>query len=147
MKRKNLKPRVFFNASVILSGIATPSGGSGKLLSLVRQKRIIGIISEVILDEVLRHTKKVGLKKITVEKLVYTLFTPLSPPPKQEHVQRFSIIVIDQGDTHVLASSHETHADFLVTLDKKHLLILRSKIKSVKIVSPKDLLEWLKNSK
>ena len=35
-------------------------------------------------------------------------------------------IVIDDGDAHVLASCEKEKVDFLVTLDKKHLLILKS---------------------
>ncbi len=143
MRRKNLKPRVFFNASVILAGLASPSGGSGKLLTFVKHKRITGIISEIILDEVLHHAVKIRLKKTMVEKLILTLFTPVFPAPKHEFVQKFIHIVLDQGDAHVLESSHESKSDFLVTLDKKHLLILQNKIKSVNIVSPKELLEWL----
>ncbi|OGG31349.1 putative toxin-antitoxin system toxin component, PIN family, partial [Candidatus Gottesmanbacteria bacterium RIFCSPLOWO2_01_FULL_46_9] len=136
MRRKNLKPRVFFNASVILSGLHSPSGGSGKLLALVKQKQISGIISEIILDEVLRHADKIGLKKTTVEKRILSLFTPVYPAPKHEFVQKYMYIVLDQGDAHVLASSHKTNADFLVTLDKKHLLILQNKMKATNIVSP-----------
>jgi predicted nucleic acid-binding protein len=49
--------------------------------------------------------------------------------------------MIDHGDAHVLASCQEHKAEFLVTLDQKHLLILQDKIKAFKIVSPKHLIE------
>ena len=145
MKRKNLKPRVFFNASVILSGLYSPSGGSGKLLTFLKQKRITGLISEIIQNEVLRHAEELALGK-TVETLIPVLFFPIYPAPGLELVKSYSLVIVDQGDAHVLASSHEAHADFLVTLDKKHLLILQNKVKGVKIVSPKELLEWLKKA-
>lgn len=60
---------------------------------------------------------------------------------KKECCPKFSKIVIDAGDAHVLASCRETKAQFLVTLDKKHLLILGKKIKWTKIVSPGELIE------
>jgi putative PIN family toxin of toxin-antitoxin system len=148
MKRKLLKPRVFFNASVILAGLHSPSGGSGTLLTFVQQKRIIGLISEIVLDELLRHTEKLGLSKTTVEKHIVSMFYPIVPAPSQKLTHIYTEIVMDQGDTHVLASTKEAHADFLVTLDKKHLLVLENKIRGVTIVSPKGLLEWLiKNNK
>lgn len=146
MKRKSLKPKVFFNASVILSGLHTSSGGSGKLLSWVKQKRIIGVISEVVLDEVLTHAEKLNLNKTSVETLMLTLFFPIRPAPEQRVVNVYSTIVIDQGDAHILASSGDAHADFLVTLDKKHLLILQHTIKKIHIVSPGELLEQLRIS-
>jgi len=143
VRQKSLKPRVFFNASVVLAGLASPSGGSGKLLAHVKQKQITGVISEIILDEIFRHTKKLGLSKTTVERYLMTLFTPIISAPTLKSVHKYASIVIDQGDSHVLASSRKTHADFLVTLDKKHLLALQHKIKNIRIVSPKELLEWL----
>jgi putative PIN family toxin of toxin-antitoxin system len=142
MKRKNGKPKVFFNASVILAGLASPGGGSAKLLRFVREKHINGAISEIIFDEALRHTDKIGFKRQQLEQLISTFFTPC-PAPKKTSVDAYRSIVIDEGDAHVLASSYETKADFLVTLDKKHLLILQNKIKGIHIVSPKELLEQL----
>lgn len=144
MKRKNLKPKVFFDASVILSGLKSPQGGSGRLLWLIKQKRITGIISEIILDEALRHAEKMGFKKVILEQSILTLFNPIIPAPKSESVKIYEKISLDQGDTHVLASFKESKVDFLVTLDKKHLLILRGKIKKITIVSPGELLELLK---
>ena len=146
MKRKYLKPKVFFNASVILAGLGSPNGGSGKLLTLVSQKKITGIISEIILDEILRHVDKLNLFKIQVEKNIKSNFYSIKPAPNQKLVRTFMKIVINEGDSHVLASTIETKSDFLVTLDKKHLLILKNKIKGLNIVTPKELLEiiWKK---
>lgn len=144
MKRKNLKPKVFFNASVILSGLKSPKGGSGKLLYLTKQKQIIGIISEIILDEALRHAEKIGFEKEVLEQSVLAVFNPIIPAPTSESVKIYEKISLDLGDAHVLASYTESKADFLVTLDKKHLLILQGKIKKVTIVSPGELLGLLK---
>lgn len=144
MKRKNLKPKVFFNASVILSGFKSPHGGSGKLLLLTKQKRITGIISEIILDEVLSHAEKMGFKKVILEQSILALFNPIVPAPTSQSVKIYENISLDRGDAHVLASHKESKADFLVTLDKKHLLILQGKIKKITIVSPGKLLRLLK---
>jgi len=143
MKRKSLKPRVFFNASVILSGLKSPQGGSGKLLQLTKQHKIKGMISEIILDETLRHADEMSLNKSATEKSVHALFDPIIPAPRASLVKRYEQIVTDLGDTHVLASCNESQAKFLVTLDKKHLLILQGKIKGVKIVTPGELLAEL----
>lgn len=143
MKRKNKTQIVFFNASVILAGLGSPKGGSGKLLKWVKQKKIIGLISEIILDEAIRHAKKINLTEKKVKNKILAIFKMVIPPPEKSDVQIFKEIVIDYGDAHLLASCQEEKVDFLVTLDKRHVLILKEKIKKFKIVSPKTLIETL----
>lgn len=134
-----VKPRILFNASVILSGIASPSGGSGKLLGWIRKGTIQGFVSEIILDEVLRHRAKLGISANSVYTLI-KLFTVV-PAPSIHSVRGFEAMVVDVGDTHVLASAKEHRVAYLVTLDKKHLLVLRKKIHAFTIVSPKELID------
>ena len=53
--QKNINtPTVFFNASVIIAGFISINGVSAKLLGHIKENKIKGIISEIILDEVLR---------------------------------------------------------------------------------------------
>jgi len=72
------------------------------------------------------------------------IFQKIYPAPKKSNVLFFYEKVIDCGDAHVLACARETKADFLVSLDKKHILILKGKIKKLKIVSPGELIEIIK---
>ncbi len=140
-----VSPAVLFNASVILAGINSPNGGSGKLLSWVKQNKINGVISEVILDEILRNAPKIGFDKEILNKKVRKIFR-VEKEPKQDHVDKFKGVVINFGDAHVLASSKEIKADYLVTLDQKHLLVLQDRIKEFKIVTPGQLINDLKLS-
>lgn len=136
-------PTILFNASAVLAGLKSPSGGSGKLLKWTKQQKIKGIISEVILDEILRNSDKIGISQKGVGSKIQKLFT-IYPQPKQKDVEKFNNIVMDFGDAHVIASAKEARAQFLVTLDQKHLLILQNKIKDLKIVTPGQLIELLK---
>lgn len=133
--------RIFFNASVILAGLGSPTGGSGKLLNWVRKGSIQGVTSEIILDEVMRNRVKLGISVSSVRTLMK--LCAVVPAPKASVVRRFEAVVIDVGDAHVLASAKEQKADFLVTLDQKHLLILQKKIHTFAIVSPKELIDRL----
>lgn len=142
-KLKSSKGRVFFNASVILAGFRSPAGGSAKLLSWSKVKKINGVVSEIVVDEVIRYTPKIGFEKDEVERLIKTIFDRVETAPKAETVEKYRKLVIDSGDAHVLASCCEVEAKFLVTLDKKHLLILQKKIKWVRIVSPEELIKIL----
>lgn len=137
-------PRILFNASVVLAGLKSPKGGSGKLLSMVRKSQFIGIISETIADEIIRNSGKIGITEEKLNKKVSNLFKEISKAPSENIIEQYKSIVKDLGDAHVLASAKENKADFLITLDQKHLLILKDKIKNFKIVSPGDFLQGFK---
>lgn len=141
--QNNLKPKVFFNASVILAGLKSPVGGSGKILSWSKNHKIDGVISEIVADETARHADKIGVKPAYIRLAMKTIFNLILEAPAEKNAAKFSKIVIDPGDAHVLASCHEAKPDFLVTLDKKHLLILQKRIKWIHIVSPGELIEKL----
>lgn len=131
---------VFFNASVVLAGFNSPKGGSGKIISWVKQKRIKGVISEIILDEILRNHAKIGFDKLILEKKIKEIFQ-VEVAPGEEVVNKYDSIVIYFGDAHVLASAEQVKADYLVSLDQKHILILKDKIKVFKIVTPGELIQ------
>lgn len=141
--QKNLKIKVLFNASVVLSGLRSPKGGSGELLRLIELEKIEGKISEVIQDEILRHYKKLGLLKSKIEKDLKKLFPNLISAPNKKIIERYKKVVIDEGDCHVLATCEEEKIKYLVSLDKKHLLILRGKIRGLNIFTPGELIQFL----
>ena len=142
-KAKNLKIKVLFNASVVLSGLRSPSGGSGKLLQFIEQEKIDGKISEIIFDEILRHYQKLGIKKTKVQSEVVKLFKDFLSAPTNKMVKKYKNTVIDEGDCHVLASCEEEKIKYLVTLDKKHLLVLKGKIRNLEILTPGELIQKL----
>lgn len=144
---KNEIPLVFFNASVILAGLASPKGGSAKILKWANQKKITGLISEIVFDEVILHSEKINFPKEIVKEKILEIFDQITLPPKKSNVESFRETVIDYGDAHLLASCQEEKVEFLVTLDKKHLLSISEKIKIFEIVSPKQLIERLSEIK
>lgn len=135
---------VFFNASVVLAGFKSPKGGSGKIISWAKTRKIRGIISEIILDEVLRNASKIGFNKPVLEKKIREIFQVV-PAPDEKIVSRYNNIVIYYGDAHVLASSEQIKTDYLVSLDQKHILILKDRVRIFKIVSPDDLIQELRS--
>jgi predicted nucleic acid-binding protein len=142
-KQKNLKLKILFNASVVLSGINSPKGGSAALLNLVKVRKINGIISEIILDEILRHSAKFDFTREEMSHFCLEIFPGATSAPGKYEVEKYYKVVIDEGDAHVLASCKKEKVGFLVTLDKKHLLILKGKIKGLKIVTPGEFIEYI----
>lgn len=143
-KVKNSKEKVLFNASVVLAGIRSPNGGSGVLLKKVKEKGIDGKISEVIFDEILRRSYRLKLSKEYTSKVTSQIFNKLLAAPAEELIKKYKKILIDEGDAHVLASAEESKSNILVTLDRKHLLVLKDKVKGFKILTPGELIELLR---
>lgn len=141
-KQKTLKPKVFFNASVILAGLNSPHGGSAKVLNWVKSGRINGLVSEVVIDEALKHAGKIGLSRESLEKKIIDIFPKVEPAPSSV-IGEYTKMVIDAGDIHLFMSSKKAKVDYLVSLDKKHVLVLAQKIKEYKIVSPGQLINDL----
>lgn len=132
--------KVFFNASVILAGINSPGGGSAKLLQYIRSKKIKGLINVPVLDEAIKHADKIKKTSKDIMKAIYDIGFELLPAPKNEEIEKYYENISDFGDAHLLASSINSKCEFLVSLDKKHVLAIKNKINKTKIVSPKELL-------
>lgn len=135
-------PRAFLNASVILAGLYSPSGASARILTLIKSGEINGCISEVVLQEALRHANKVKMTANEVEKAIMKYKIEIRPAP-QKLVKRYEKISIDPGDIHLFTSAQNENCQYLVSLDKKHVLALVSLVKEFRIVSPGELLKKL----
>lgn len=138
---QKLPSLVFFNASVVLSGINSSGGGSAKLLLWVKEQKIKGLISEIILGEVLRHASKFQLKKKSLEEKIKNISFEVVSAPSKVAIGNWIKVVLDPGDAHLFASAAKNKCDFLVSLDKKHVLSLKNKVDNLKIVSPAELIE------
>lgn len=143
--KRSINPTVVFNASVILAGINSPTGASGNLLKFVKAKKIRGVISELIENEVLRHAGKIGKSPNDISLILKSIMTVV-PAPKKTTVTAYESIVTDFGNAHVLATAKETKADYLVSLDKKHILILNNHIRDYHILSSGELIILIRKS-
>ncbi|MBI5358484.1 putative toxin-antitoxin system toxin component, PIN family [Candidatus Amesbacteria bacterium] len=133
--------KVLFNASVVLAGLRSKKGASGELLRLVTINKIDGLISQIIFEKIVRHSHKLGLDSKSVKSKILSIFVKnIVKSPQEKTVNIYSLKVSDPGDAHVLATYKEENCDALVTLDKKHLLILQGKIKGINIFSPGEFL-------
>ncbi len=135
--------RVLFNASVVLAGTKSRSGASGVLLRLVKNGVFTGVITEVIFDEIIKHAQKLGFTVDEMrEKVIDNFSTHIESAPAETEVKKFTSKVLDANDAHVLASYRQYNCGALVTLDKKHLLALKGKIKGIQIFSPGDMIKF-----
>ena len=136
--------KVFFDASIIIAALLSPTGGSSLLFKYVKLRVITGVTSQTAIEEVLEEDKpgKIKKSKEQIEQFIAqsglivreAITTPEILPYKDR---------VDVEDAHLIAGANLTKCTYLVTLDKKHLLRedIQKRFLPLKIVSPKELLE------
>lgn len=144
MKTEQIIPRVLFNASVVFSAFYSATGASRKLMTFIKRKRINGLISETILDELLKHADKIPVDRERLRREVDQYFGNILPAPEEKNVSYYKRLMLDAGDAHLFASYREAKCDYLVSLDKHHVLALKGKLKGVTIHSPAEVLKLLR---
>lgn len=139
------KIKVILDANVYVSFFLTRGETSSEIFDLWKNDAFTVYISEEIIAEIYRvfHYPKI-LKRLTHsdhEALVMLL---------EDHAERVLIVENihfphDLDDAKYLAAARACTADYLVTGDKKHLLLLK-KFGTTRIVSPKEFVEVLQKS-
>lgn len=136
--------KVYFDASVIIAALLSQTGGSSLLFRYIKLGKIIGITSQTAIEETLEEDKP---KRIKRSKEEIEKFIAQSGLIVRENITILEIApykdLIDIEDAHLIAGANLTKCEYLVTLDKKHLLRedIRKRFLPLHIVSPKELLE------
>lgn len=137
--------KVFFDASVLFSAIYSQTGASRWLVYLIKQGRIRGIVTRTIIEELednLCQFKDIEAEDIHlfIQENKFIVAEALT----SGEIESYSTVV-DSDDAHVVAGAIIIGCDYLVTFDKKHLdnPTVKKKVRGVKIISPKELLEIL----
>lgn len=132
---------VFFDASVIIAAILSPTGGSAKLLTLAKNKTIVAITSQTVIDEVIDHADKLHQTPEEILSYIKESDVLVRERVTQKEIEKVSAIV-DPTDAHLLVGARGATCQYLVTLDKKHLLRadVRRSVAPIRIVNPKELL-------
>ena len=136
---------VFLDASVILAGLASPQGGSSLLFTAAKKKKIKLITTPLVINEVNRHLTKLRLKPKQLEELLDHQIVQLVSDPPEALITRCRRLTPDQDDAHVLAGAVLSSAQFLLSLDKKHLVNSRVNqyLKPLQVLTPKQFWQRL----
>lgn len=135
---------VYFDASVIIAAMLSPTGGSAKLLTSVKKKHIAGITSQTVIEEVIAHAEKMNTSSHHILHYVKESGLLVRRGITREEVALYENRV-DKKDAHVIAGALLSHSNHLVTLDKKHLLVqkIQKQFPKLTIGNPKTLLSKL----
>ncbi len=137
--------KVFFDASVIFSGLYSETGGSYRLVSLAKEKKLIAITSQTVIEELKDNLNKLKMAADRVDDFIVENNFFVREEITEKEIKPLTGLV-NIKDAHVVAGALSTNCSYLVTLDKKHLdnPTVAKKIKNLKILSPKKLLKILK---
>ena len=132
--------RVFLDTNVLVSAYAA-RGLCADVMRLVLAEHEL-IVGQVVLEELERIlTGKLHLPPELVQDIISSLREhPMQPKPESAG----AIPVRDPDDVWVLASAMDAGADVLVTGDS-HLLEIATEVQGLRIASPRDFWELLRN--
>lgn len=140
-------PRLFLDASVFIAAAGSETGGSVLVLELGRRGMVQVISSRLVLLEAERNIqaklRRDALLRFYREIASLKLELVESPTRHETHAKEQ---IIHPKDAHVLAAAEKGHAEFLLTLDRKHFMsamVLHAGL-PFQIVTPGDFLHrWL----
>lgn len=138
-----MKPAVFLDSSVVLSAAKSSTGGSHRILYNSHKEKIVACISQNVLDEVLEKSFKINREPDYLNRLIKWSGLIVLPSPTPQAISKYANITPDPGDVHLFAVCADLPECILVSLDKKHILSLKNKIKHPRIMSPAEFLQSL----
>lgn len=137
---------LFFDASVLVAGAHSPGGGSALLLEACRLGGFTAQTTFLITLEAL-HTLERGFPQRSLARF-YTYLAEIEweilPVGPEEELHQY-VSLIDPKDAHVLAAAVEGGSEFLLTLDRRHILASRKAVKEtglpIRILRPGEFIK------
>ena len=147
MTKPQRKHRIFIDASVLVAGFLSATGGSRNLCRMSQESQIHTLTAANVVDETVQAIRRYTEKQQDEAILVFL----------QEHkvviheyiLERDSdeySSIVDPLDAHVIAGALMTQCSHLVSLNKKHLVrpdIQKNFADDLLIVTPGELLRLL----
>ena len=134
MIKINRHTTLFFDASVLVAGAHSRGGGSALLLEACKLGGFTAQTTFLVILEAL-HTLESNFPQRSRNRFTVYLAEidwQLLPVPREEDLQKYASL-IDPKDLHVLAAAVEGVSDFLLTLDRRHILAAAEAVKKANI--------------
>ncbi len=136
--------RVFLDSDVVISSLLSSKGASYALIQL--KNRVTRFISSYSLRETELVLDRMGIssEKLTPMKKQVSI---VSVSKSNENIKKeYSLFVLDENDSHIVAGAVEAKAHYLVTYNAKHFK--REDIRkefSIQVISPGLFLQYLRS--
>jgi predicted nucleic acid-binding protein len=143
--RINRLTSLFFDASVLVAGSHSPDGGSALILAACQVGGFEAYTTSAVLLETQRTLEDFPQQSSDrFHQLLEEISWKLLPVPPEAVIERYTQYV-DPKDAHVLAAAVEGRSDFLLTLDRRHILAAADGVKQagfpIVILRPGDFIQ------
>jgi predicted nucleic acid-binding protein len=136
---------LFFDASVLVAGAHAKEGGSALLLDACELGGFTAQVTSLVVLEA-NHVLERDFPPQSLARFHHYLAHidwELLPVPPEETLQHYASI-IERKDLHVLAAAVEGKSEFLLTLDRKHILAAAEAVEkadlSIRLLRPGDFI-------
>lgn len=136
---------VFLDSSVILSALASATGGSRKMISAGTKGKLRLCTTPFVIEEVAKHVHKLGVNPDKLETLLKKKVIRTVSDAPHHVVKKLRSATVDPDDAPILAGAVISGADVLVSLDKGHILTdrVRRALKPILVFSPREFWRWV----
>lgn len=134
--------RIFLDTSVILAAFGSSKGGSSLIINN-QGKAYHCVVSVDIVLEALSKADKFGATEEEIKDWIGKKNILVTQSPTDREKAKFDKIVVDRKDRHVLAAVRKNRADYLLSYDRKHIVVTKVKktLRSTKVMTPKEFLQ------
>jgi predicted nucleic acid-binding protein len=137
---------LFFDTSVVFSASTSSTGAAREIIRYALRRKIRAVISVFALDEAERNLSRKRPQVLPLFSLLReTIPFEIIEPTDEEVVEMQPFIAYK--DAAILAAAKKAQVDYLVTLDRRHMIERRDEIEhqvGFKILLPGELLEILR---
>ena len=138
--------RVFVDASVLFSACYSASGASRELVRLAVQGQVTLVISDVVLEEARPNLNGKAPQALPfLDQLLSLVPFETVTPGKQEVLD--ACAYTELKDAPIVAAAIKAHADYLVSLDRAHLVDVAKVVEGagIPVHLPGELLRIIRN--
>jgi predicted nucleic acid-binding protein len=136
---------IFFDASVLVAGAHSAGGGSALVLEACKRRGFVAQTTFLVIMEAYH-----ALERNFPQASLVRFFSQLTeidwdmlPAPPEDEMQQYASLV-DLKDLHVLAAAAVGGSQFLLTLDRRHLLACVPAVEEaglpIRILAPGDFI-------
>lgn len=137
------QPKIFIDSSVLIAAAISPSGSARDLIMRSFRNKLKVVISDLVIAETQKNLANKAPQALPALQLFLEVLNPEVVSPTKTFILKASKVV-ELKDAPIVAGASYSKADYLVTFDRKHLLLHKREIKTilkVKVVTPDELIK------
>jgi predicted nucleic acid-binding protein len=139
--------RIFLDSSVLFSAAYSAKGHSRDLLILAAREEITLVVSNLVLEETRRNLSSFAPDILPyLDQIIEAIPFEYVRPNKREVIDAAK--QVELKDASIVAAARKANVDFLVTLDKKHLLGKPkvAEFAGIPIITPQEVISVIRNN-